>query len=253
MTNKTAVYDVEFKALPDLGEVKGRFTALVAAFGNVDLQGDRVMPGAFKNTIATWQASGYPVPLIFSHDWSDPFAHLGVIDSMTETMKGLEVSGNIDLTNPYAAQVYKLLKERRIREWSFGYEIVKEQTAPDHANNLIELNILEAGPTLKGANSATETLAIKSALEPFIETKAGATHSSATLSQLQTMHDTLASMGVKCAVSEASAPKADDPAGAEVVTPEAKTEEPEGAKVEEPKDDWLLHVRAELEAAALKL
>lgn len=79
--------------------------------------------------------------------------------------QGLRVGGTIDLDNPFAAQVYRLLKERRVREFSFGYEVVKERKAKDGANELVELRLIEAGPTLKGANPSTELLAIKSQLE----------------------------------------------------------------------------------------
>jgi hypothetical protein len=56
----------------------GEFEALVAVFGNVDKGGDRIMPGAFTKTLAAWRASGDPVPVIWSHDWNTPDAHIGV-------------------------------------------------------------------------------------------------------------------------------------------------------------------------------
>jgi hypothetical protein len=56
----------------------GEFEALVAVFGNVDKGGDRIMPGAFTKTLAAWRASEDPVPVIWSHDWNTPDAHIGV-------------------------------------------------------------------------------------------------------------------------------------------------------------------------------
>lgn len=171
MTNKRAVYDVEFKALPDNNGDKGRFEALVSVFGNVDVQGDRVMPGAFEKSIAEWRAKGKPIPVIWSHDWGNPNAHIGFAnpDEVEETDQGLKVAGQIDLDNPFAAQVHRLLKEHRVSEFSFAYDIRKEKRGKDGANELHDLGIIEAGPTLKGANPSTELLAVKSDLEAAAE------------------------------------------------------------------------------------
>lgn len=174
MSTKHGVYDVaEFKALPDEDGEKGRFEALVSVFGNVDLQGDRVAPGAFTNTLDEWKATGAPIPIIWSHDWGNPNAHIGSAspDQVTETDNGLKVGGSIDLDNPFAAQVYRLLKERRVKEFSFGYTVRQEKKAEDGANDLLELGLIEVGPTLKGANPSTELLAVKSDLE--VAAKAG--------------------------------------------------------------------------------
>ena len=156
-----------FKALPDLDGVGGRFEAIVSVFGNVDLQGDRVVKGAFDKNIKEWRDSGDPIPVIWSHDWGNPFAHIGKADPqlVEEVDEGLKVIGEVDMDDPFAAQVYKLMKERRVKEFSFAYDIVKEKTARDRANELEELKIIEVGPTLKGANPATELLDVKSRLE----------------------------------------------------------------------------------------
>lgn len=163
MPTKRVSYPAEFKALSDeLGQVE----AIVSVFGNVDYQGDRVMPGAFQKSIAEWQESGHPVPVIFSHDWSDVWSHIGVVDQLEETEKGLKALYTLDVAdNPVAAQVYRLMKRRSIKEHSFGYDVRKEHKAKDGANELQELGIIELGPTLKGANPDTELLAVKSALE----------------------------------------------------------------------------------------
>ena len=150
---KHAMYELaEFKALPD--EEAGTFEAIVSVFGNVDYQGDRVVEGAFTNSIAEWKASGSPIPVIWSHQWGDPNAHIGSVDpSQVEEIpgKGLKVAGQIDLDDAFAAKVYRLLKERRVKEFSFAYDVVKEKkNKDDGANDLLELKIFEVGPTLKG-------------------------------------------------------------------------------------------------------
>ena len=162
-----------FKALDD---EPGTFEAVVSVFGNVDLQGDRTMPGAFKKTIAAWRTKGDPIPVIWSHEWLNPEAHIGfampsdvmeiaVAPGKDGETGGLLVKGHIDMHKPFAAQVFDLLKERRIREWSFAYDTVREKKAEDGANELYEVDLIEVGPTLKGANSSTYTIGAKSVME----------------------------------------------------------------------------------------
>jgi HK97 family phage prohead protease len=143
--------------------VKGKTVrALVSVYGNVDYQGDRVMPGAFTNTLAKWKASGDPIPVIWSHDWADPFAFLGTVAKATDTPEGLVVECDLDKDTEFSRQVLKLLETRRVKNWSFAYDVIDERTAEDGANELRELDILEVGPCLSGANPLTDTLSRKS-------------------------------------------------------------------------------------------
>lgn len=153
----------EFKSLDDAGT----FEATVAVFGNVDKIGDRIMPGAFAKSLAQWEASGDPLPVIFNHDWASPHAHIGVVEKAMETQQGLLVKGRLDIVdNDVARQVHRLMQRRSLKEFSFGYSIPKggEKKAKDGANELLEIDLAEVGPTLKGMNPATELHAVKSAL-----------------------------------------------------------------------------------------
>ena len=181
----------EFKAAAD-GEVAGTFEALVSVFGNVDLEGDRVVPGAFTKSLDNWRASGDPIPVVWNHAWDNPDAHIGFVDpaDAMETPDGLLVSGQLDVGKPFAGQVYDLLKSRRVKEFSFSFDIAKSQAkAGNGANELIELDLIELGPTLKGMNPATELLAVK----------AGARNAAADLKMLQAMHDSAVALGALCA------------------------------------------------------
>ncbi len=151
----------------------GTFEAIVSVFGNTDYQGDRVMPKAFLNSIAKLRATNTPVSIIHSHDWADPFANVGVADprdirelqpgeNPAAPKGGLYVKGRFDIEKPYARQIYDLVKAGRISQWSFSYDTIKEKKASDGANELLELDLIEAGPTLRGANDQTRTLSIKS-------------------------------------------------------------------------------------------
>jgi HK97 family phage prohead protease len=154
-------YDSHYVRLKASGD-EGVVTAVVAVFGNVDLQGDRVVKSAFSKSLQRWAASGDRLPCVWSHEWLDPESHIGYVTSAKETDEGLEVVAKLDIeSNPRAAQIFKLLKERRLTEWSFSYDVVRERRAEDGANELLELDLIEVGPALKGANPETRTISAK--------------------------------------------------------------------------------------------
>ncbi len=210
MPNKRASYELaDFKAdtRPDhLGEA----TALVSVFGNIDLMGDRVVKGAFAKSLAQWGESGDPIPVYWSHDWGNPKSNIGEVTAAAETDLGLQVDMKFDIhDNENAAYVFKLLRTRRVKEFSFAYQIEGERKGKDGANELTDLRILEVGPTFKGANPETELLA----------TKAGAELSSANRGRLRTAHDTiLSALGdLRAMAGMDDAPKSDLEALAEAI------------------------------------
>lgn len=144
----------------------GKVEALVSVFGNVDHGGDRIVKGAFARSIKEWKANGDPIPVVFSHQWGDLWSHIGVVDDLEETEKGLLARYTLDVKdNPAAAQVYKLMKRRSLKEHSFAYGIKDAATVKGGIQELRDLDIFEVGPTLKGMNPDTELHSVKSALE----------------------------------------------------------------------------------------
>ena len=175
LTTKTKAYRAQVKALDDDADgTTGRFEAIVSVFGNRDLHGDVVDPGAFANSLDEWAASGDPIPVVWSHDWGDPMKHLGVVEKAEETDEGLRVVGALDVDdNPVAAQVHRLMKRRSVREFSFAYDVrdyeVKRADDDDDREvmHLKELGIIEVGPTLKGANPETRLVDAKTIADAF--------------------------------------------------------------------------------------
>lgn len=167
MRRKTAAYPVRVKASPDMGE--GIFEAVVAVFGNVDLVGDRIVKGAFAKSLEQWRDSGDPIPVIFNHDWGNLDAHVGYVLEAEERDEGLWVKAQLDMDEDYAQRLWKKMRRRTIKEMSFAYDVSDEGPAKDDekVNELRELEVIEVGPTLKGANPATQLLEVKS--EPDIE------------------------------------------------------------------------------------
>lgn len=162
MKVKTAPAQV--KLLPDEDQ-KGQFTALVSVFNTVDSVNDVVLPGAFAKSLASYAEKGNPIPVVWSHDWDDPFSHIGYTTRAEETPAGLEVTAQLDLDNPKAAQVYRLLKGGRIRDFSFAYDVKTSgpgEREGKSVTELHELDVFEVGPTLVGAHRSTELLDVKS-------------------------------------------------------------------------------------------
>lgn len=142
------------------GALTGEFTALVSVFNNIDVVGDRVVPGAFQDTLKVWETSGDPIPVIWAHQWQDPDLHIGTVVKAEETPEGLLVTGQLDMTNPKAKTVAKLLAERRVKEFSIGYG-VREQSQVDDVRELKAIELFEIGPCLKGANPDTVLVSAK--------------------------------------------------------------------------------------------
>lgn len=159
-------YDVDLKSAPD-DDPEGTIIALASVFGTVDLVGDRVIKGAFTKTLRKWRESGDPIPIILSHQWGDVNAHIGVADpvDVKQTPMGLIGKGKLDIhDNPVAAQTFKLLKRRSLKAFSFGYRVLDEELTEDGINDLKELDLIEFGPTLRGAHPDAELLGVKDAV-----------------------------------------------------------------------------------------
>lgn len=151
-----------FKLLKnDAGEPTGEVEFYAAKFGNVDLVGDRMIKGAFADTLKAWREKDAPIPVIFSHDWSNPFSIIGEADpsDVVEDDAGLLVKAHLDINdNPTAKQVWTQMAKKRINEASFAYDVVREsglKKGRDGANDIYQVDLLEVGPTLKGANPET--------------------------------------------------------------------------------------------------
>jgi HK97 family phage prohead protease len=274
MTTQQAAFDLlEFKADE---EARGLFAAIVSVFGNKDRNGDRMIRGAFTKTLERWRASGKPIPVIWTHEKNDPTSYIGSIDpnDVKETDQGLVVAGKLDIeTNTRARQVWELLKDGRVGQWSFSFATIGERIAKDLARELTEVDLFEVGPTLVGANELTSTLSVKSVEEgPSIPAEDAAAFA-ATIERFEGTVDKMleAKIGRVVSVKTESAIRSalahlqgilDQLAAEDVPDPE-KSDEPattatdavETAEADEPLHDpnGFLDVRGRSELAALDL
>lgn len=157
----------------------GEFVAIASVFDNIDSYGEVMRKGAFAESISEHAASGDPFPIIWQHDWSDPFSHIGVVKSIEETDEGLVYRGLLDIEdNPTAAQVYKLMRGRRITQQSFGFDVLDAGlTTVDgkDAYEITRVKLFEVGPCLVGVNQDTQLLGIKAEDGSVIRSAPGTT------------------------------------------------------------------------------
>lgn len=212
MLTKNALAGV--KAGPDDGLAEGEFTGYASVFGNIDSYGDVVMPGAFAKDLDRWQEKGDPIPTLFGHNMSDPDYNIGHVVEAVEDDHGLKVRVQLDLENPKAAQVYRLLKGRRINQMSFAYDILRagfevrpkddgDEDETEEFYALRELKIYEVSVVPIGANQETEIIDVKSltrfadhvaahaGAEDVAALKAGRVLSAKNEDALRTAHDAI--------------------------------------------------------------
>lgn len=174
---------------PDDVEVEaGEIIAYASVFDNVDSYGDVIRKGAFADTLKEWEESGNQLPLLYGHDFQDPFSNIGTVVEAVEDDHGLKIRAKLDLDNEKASQVYRLLKERRLSQMSFAFDVVEGAEMKDNDNWVFEIRkvrLYEVSVVPIGANQETEVLAVKAA-------ESGAEMSKAMALMLKSMRDALA-------------------------------------------------------------
>jgi HK97 family phage prohead protease len=121
-TKLTLPVEVEWKAgaaTADYGELEG----YASVFGTVDLEGDVVMPGAFRKTINDWNRATQPLPLIADHELSTS-GLIGSVHHLAEVAKpkaGLKFKARFGPTQK-AQDVRANVLAGHLRGASFTYE-----------------------------------------------------------------------------------------------------------------------------------
>jgi HK97 family phage prohead protease len=233
---KTKTIDVIVKAVDDGAE--GRFTAYASVFDNIDSYGDMVIAGAFADSLAEYAAAGAPIPLYWRHRMDDPFMNLGEATGV-EDDHGLLVDCQLDLETAAGKQTHKLLKSKRVRQMSFAYDVLEgawvDRKAEDGGSyyELRKLRLHEVSIVPVGANQETEILAVKAALDAVVAgVKAGRSMSP---DERQEAGAAYAALGDLLKTDQGKAAEA----------PDAKPEEPSGAKGEEPTNVYAARALAE--------
>ena len=142
----------------------GQFTGYASVFGNVDSVGDKIIKGAFAESLKDFGDGGAGIPCYWCHETSDPEMNLGTTLEATEDEHGLFVKVQLDLDNPKAAYAYKLLKEKRVRQMSFAYQVTDGEEKKD-CFEITGCKIFEVSIVPVGANQATSIESVKALQE----------------------------------------------------------------------------------------
>jgi HK97 family phage prohead protease len=143
-------------------EPSGSFVGYASTYGNTDLQGDVIAPGAFKQAI---QSQGIGYPLLFGHDQTQP---LGV-GKISDSSGGLVVDGALVMADPAAVRVHAHMKAGSIRGLSIGFQVPdgagKSVTQSDGTRLLKEIRLHEISLVAIPANPRAQVTSVKSISE----------------------------------------------------------------------------------------
>ena len=157
---KSMIYNYKSFSLEvkDVDSKQGIVTGYFSAFGNVDSDGDIMMPGAFKRSIQDWGPEGKGrIKHLLNHDPSKP---LGKIQVLKEDEYGLYYESKVGKHN-LGQDYIKMIESGLIAEHSIGFKTLREQKSGD-ANQIHEVMLFEGSSlTAWGANEATPLLGMK--------------------------------------------------------------------------------------------
>jgi HK97 family phage prohead protease len=118
------------------------FEGYVSVFGNIDSYGEKVMPGAFANSLARHKREGTMPLLLWQHNSDDP---IGVWDDLSDDGKGLYGKGHLLTGVQSAEEAYVRLKAGAVWGLSIGYREVDVTPADGgEARLLNDLDLIEA-------------------------------------------------------------------------------------------------------------
>lgn len=150
---ETKDFSFEVKELSDEGVIEG----YASVFGNVDNGGDKVMPGAFAESLTKARQTGRSVKMLWNHDPSQP---IGVWEDLAEDGKGLRGKGRLIMEVARAREVHALMKGGAIGGLSIGY--VTRKASPDGNTRLLEkLDLYEVSPVTFPMNERAKLTAVK--------------------------------------------------------------------------------------------
>lgn len=207
-TVRTKHITVGIKADDD-ASAEGRFTGYASVFGNKDSYGDVVVKGAFAESLKSYGENGAGIPCYWSHQMSDPMMNIGQTVKAVEDEHGLFVEVKLDMDNPNAAYTHKLIKEGRVNQMSFAFDVEDYAFAESEEHGeyleLRKMKIHEVSVVQVGANQATELLDVKDRLTRLKAGRALSTKNEDQLRQAQSLiEDVLSSI-------DQSEEKTDDP------------------------------------------
>ena len=155
--NKKAVSGVPVDMADDTRTIEVYYSA----FGNVDSDGDIIMPGSFTKSIKENGPQGKNrIWHLFNHSTDKPVSKPKELVEDAFGLKAIVKMPNTTL----GRDTYELYKEGHITEHSIGFQTVKSQAKSGY-NEIQEIKLFEGSSVLWGANSNTPTVMVKSEIK----------------------------------------------------------------------------------------
>jgi HK97 family phage prohead protease len=142
----------KIKSVSDDGS--GTFTGWASTYGNTDLGGDVVAPGAFAKSIAD---QGDGVTLLWQHRTDQPIGR----GKLSDQQSGLAINGKLLMSDPVARRAYEHLKAGTVRGLSIGYDPMKSTPRPDGGRTLNEVKLYEVSLVTFPMNQAATITGVK--------------------------------------------------------------------------------------------
>ena len=163
MSQSRLTVPLELKAISDRGEIEGHGST----FGNVDLGGDIVMPGAFKRSLAEHRKAGTMPQMFWMHQ---PDKVPGMWTEMAEDDKGLWVKGVLADT-ALGREMRTLATMKAVRGLSIGYKTLPGGIDFDDDGNrlLVEMGLWEVSMVSLAMNPIARIEAAKARLSDLGE------------------------------------------------------------------------------------
>lgn len=148
---------LEVKALES-----GQFEGYGSTFGNVDLGGDVVMKGAFKESLEQYRKEGQWPQMFWMHR---PDQIPGRWLDMSEDAKGLKTKGEL-LPTTIGNDVQILMRAKAVRALSIGFSIDSQDDYEfrDGVRMLHRINLWEVSPVSMPMNPKAKISAVKARL-----------------------------------------------------------------------------------------
>lgn len=235
--NQKAFTPSEVKFLEDQGTAE----FLAAVFGNVDLDGDVIVRGAFSKGLAMTPRNR----VRFLADHRPDLDHvLGKVTDLAETPDGLMVKAQFNLNTPQGVNAYEQFRfDPEGQQFSLAYSVPPGGSElKEGVRYLKEMIVHDVGPVGEAANPEARLVSVKH------DAKEGRRNSTTDSEMIQEVHDLSNLSGAMCAkalVSEAASPiikpqtvhpmqRIHDLMHALGATPAKAAEDPETGKAEDP-------------------
>lgn len=142
------------------GDETGVFEGYASINSNVDSYGERVMPGAFADSLAKHKREGTMPLMLWQHSSWDP---IGVWTDLSEDGKGLYGKGELLTELQRGKEAHILLKRKAIRGLSIGYREIEVEEAKNGQPRLLKkVDLLEVSLVTFPANPKARVESVKS-------------------------------------------------------------------------------------------